>query len=477
MSSLSPVPVSPSTSRLARGWATLRAAVTGSSDEDFTRGPIGRAVFLLSVPMVLEMAMESVFAVVDIFFVSRLGADAVAVVGITESILTLVYAVALGLSMATTAMVSRRIGEKRPEEAAVVAVQTIVLGLLVSAAIGIPGFLFADDLLRAMGVAPAVAQMGASYPAIMLGGSATVLLLFLINAVFRGAGDAAVAMRALWLGNAINIVLDPCLIFGLGPFPELGLTGAAIGSVIGRGTGVLYQLWMLTRGGGRVQVARRHLELAPAVILRLARLSLGGIFQYLVATGSWLALMRIVALFGSTAVAGYTIAIRIIVFSILPAWGMSNAAATLMGQNLGAGQPDRAAASVWRTGLYNMLFLLGVSAVFLTLPETLVGFFTSEPAVLRYGADCLRIMSYGYGFYAWGMVMVQAFNGAGDTATPTAINLFSYWIVQIPLAWALSRALGFGVEGAFWAIPIAESVLTVSGILAFRRGTWRTRVV
>lgn len=477
MSSLTPQPLSPASSRLARGWATLRTAVAGSSDEDFTRGPIGRAVFLLSVPMVLEMAMESVFAIVDVFFVSRLGADAVAVIGINESILTLVYAVALGLSMATTAMVSRRIGEKKPEEAAVVAVQTVVLGLVVAAMIGIPGALYGDDLLRLMGISEDTVRLGSRFQAIMLGGSGTVLLLFLINAVFRGAGDAAVAMRALWIGNAVNIVLDPCLIFGLGPFPELGLTGAAVATTTGRGIGVCYQLWMLTRGRGRIRVARRHLRIESRVILRLAKLSVGGMFQYLVATGSWLALMRIVSLFGSTAVAGYTIAIRIIVFSILPAWGMSNAAATLMGQNLGAGQPDRAAASVWRTGLYNMAFLVGVAVVFLALPETLVGLFTSDPAVLHYGATCLRIVSYGYAFYAWGMVMVQAFNGAGDTATPTAINLFSYWIVQIPLAWALSRGLGFGVEGAFWAIPIAESILTVTGILAFRRGTWRTRTV
>ncbi len=427
--------------------------------------------------MVLEMAMESVFAIVDVFFVSRLGAEAVSVVGITESILTLVYAVALGLAMATTAMVSRRIGEKDPEAAAVAAVQTLVLGLLVSAAIGLSGALLADDLLRLMGMSEAVAALGGGYTAVMLGGSGTVLLLFLLNAVFRGAGDAAVAMRVLWVANAINIVLDPCLIFGLGPFPELGLTGAAVATTIGRGVGVALQLWVLLSGRGRVAIRRRHLVVVPTILLRLVRLSLGGTFQYLVATGSWLALVRIVSLFGSAAVAGYTIAIRIIIFSILPSWGMSNAAATLVGQNLGAGKPERAAASVWHTGFYNMVFLLAVSVIFLLMPQVLVGWFTTDPEVLAFGATTLRILCCGYGFYAWGMVMVQAFNGAGDTRTPTIINLVAYWLLQIPLAWVLARHTSLGVAGVLWAVPIAECLLSAAAIVAFRRGSWRNRVV
>lgn len=457
-------------------WGTLRRALAGS-DEDYTQGPIGRAVFLLSIPMVLEMVMESVFAVVDVFFVSRLGAEAVAVVGITESILTLVYAVALGLAMATTATVARRIGEKKTDEAAVAAVQAIVLGLLVAITLGVPAALFADDLLRLMGVAEPVVAQGIGYAAVMLGGSGTVLLLFLINAVFRGAGDAATAMRVLWLANAVNLVLDPCLIFGLGPFPELGLTGAAVATTIGRGLGVVFQLVVLWRGRSRIALTRRHLVVVPEILFRLLRLSVGGMFQYLIATGSWLALVRLVSLFGSAAVAGYTIAIRIIIFSILPSWGMSNAAATLVGQNLGARQPDRAAAAVWHTGRYNMAFLLGVSVLFLVFPRALVGWFTSDPEVLRFGVSTLRILCSGYGFYAWGMVMVQAFNGAGDTRTPTLINLGAYWVLQIPLAWLLARHTTMGVHGVLWAVPIAECVLSVTGILAFRRGRWRERTV
>lgn len=457
-------------------WRLLRDALAGV-EEDFTQGPIGRAVVLLAIPMVLEMVMESVFAICDVFFVAQLGAPAVATVGITEAILTLIYAVALGMSMATTAMVARRIGEKRPREAAATAVQTILAGLAVAALVAAVGIAFSGDLLRLMGASDEVVAVGRRYPAVMLGGSATVLLLFLINAVFRGAGDAAIAMRALWLANAVNLVLDPCLIFGLGPFPALGVTGAAVATTIGRGTGVAYQLYRLARGDGRITIRREDLAIVPATLLRLMRLSVGGTMQFLVATGSWLALMRLVARFGSAAVAGYTIAIRIIVFSILPSWGMSNAAATLVGQNLGAGQPDRAAASAWRAGLYNMVFLLAVAVLFFAFAPQLVGLFTGDAAVLAHGVACLRILSCGYAFYGWGMVVVQAFNGAGDTATPTLINLACYWVLQLPLAWALSQWTALGLEGVFWAVPIAESVLSVAGILAFRRGSWRLRRV
>jgi putative MATE family efflux protein len=460
-----------------RSWlADLREAVAGSQ-QDFTQGSLGRAITLLAIPMVLEMGMESVFGLVDVFFVSSLGPDAVAAVGVTEALLTIVFGIALGISMATTAMVARRIGEKDGEGAASAAVQAIALGLLVSLVTGVPGALAARRLLVLMGAPASVADTGWGYTAWMLGGNVTIVMLFLVNAIFRGAGDAAGAMRALWLANLVNIVLDPCLIFGLGPFPEWGVTGDAVATNIGRATGVVYQLWRLGAGGGRLVVARRHLRLDPAVMLRLLRLSLGGIGQFLVATASWLGLVRILTPFGSEALAGYTIALRIIVVAILPSWGLGNAAATLVGQNLGAGRPDRAERSVWLTGLCNMAFLAGVALVFVAFAEPLIRLFTEDPEVVAVGAGCLRLISYGYVFYAWGMVVVQALNGAGDTATPTYINLCCYWLFQIPLAWGLARTAGLGPRGVFLAITIAESLIALVGVLYFRRGRWKTRVV
>lgn len=454
----------------------LRQAVQGT-EQDYTQGPLGRAVFLLAVPMVLEMAMESVFGIVDVFFVGRLGADAVAAVGLTESFLTVVYSIALGLSMATTALVARRIGEKDPEEAARAAAQAIVIGIAVSVPFAVAGVLYARELLVLMGAPSSVVEAGWSYVAWMLGGNASILLLFLINAIFRGAGDASIAMRSLWLANGINIVLDPCLIFGLGPFPEMGVAGAGLATTIGRSVGVAYQLRALCRPGGHLRLARRHLAFDGRVALRLLRLSVGGTGQFLIGTASWLGLVRILTPFGAAALAGYTIALRIIVVALLPAWGLSNAVATLVGQNLGAGKPDRAERSVWIAGLYNMAFLLGVMVLFLWGAEPLVGLFTSDPEVLRWGALCLRVVSYGYAFYAWGMVMVQAFNGAGDTTTPTWINLACYWLFQIPVAWALARSLALGPLGVFLAITLAESAIAVVGLLAFRRGAWKRRVV
>ena len=454
----------------------VRDAIAGNQ-QDYTQGSLERAILLLAVPMVLEMGMESVFGAVDVYFVSSLGPDAVAAVGVTESLLTILFAIAMGLSMSTTAMVSRRIGEKNPDAAATAAVQAIALGLLVSLLTGGIGVLLAPRLLSWMGAPAGVIEIGWGYTAWMLGGNVTILLLFLINGIFRGAGDAAIAMRALWFANLVNIVLDPCLIFGLGPFPELGVTGAAIATNLGRGAGVLYQLYRLSQPGGRFSVSRRHLRLAPEVMLRLLRLSLGGIGQFLIATASWLGLVRILTPFGSAALAGYTIALRIVVVAILPSWGMSNAAATLVGQSLGARLPERAERAVWRTGFYNMVFLALVAVTFILLAEPLIGFFTQDPQVVAIGAECLRLISYGYVFYAWGMVMVQAFNGAGDTATPTYINLCCYWLFQIPLAWALSRSLGLGPRGVFLAITISESLIAVVGMLAFRRGSWKTRSV
>ncbi|HEX5759064.1 MAG TPA: MATE family efflux transporter [Thermoanaerobaculia bacterium] len=457
-------------------WREVRAALRGE-ERDYTAGPVGRAVVLLAIPMMLEMVMESIFAVSDVFFVARLGPDAVATVGLTESILTLVFALCMGLSAATTAMVARRIGEKDPAGAAVAAVQAIWLGIALSIPVGAAGVLLAPRLLRWMGGSPALAAQGWGYTAWVLGGSVTVLLLFLVNAVFRGAGDPAIALRALWLANLVNIGLDPCLIFGLGPFPEMGLTGDGLATTIGRGIGVAYQLNALFRGRGRIDLAGVSLRLDPGVMWKLIRVSVPGMFQYLIATASWLGLVRILALFGSAALAGYTIALRVIIFVILPSWGMSNAAATLVGQNLGAGRPERAERSVWLTGLYNMVFLGSVGLGFIFFAEPVVGLFTADPAVLRQGTACLRIVSYGYCFYAYGMVMVQAFNGAGDTVTPTTINFFCYWLLQIPLAWLLARRTGLGPDGVYWAIAVAESTLAVVGILAFRRGKWKAKTI
>ncbi len=457
-------------------WASVWEALRGSQ-RDFTTGSIPRAVLLLAVPMVLELAGESVFAVVDAFFVSRLGADALAAVGLTESLLALVYSIAIGLSMATTALVARRYGEKQYGRAARAAAQAIVAGIVISAVLGIVGALAAPSLLRLMGASAGVVETGTGYTRIMLGGMVTIMLLFLINAAFRGAGDASIAMRSLWLANAVNLVLDPCLIFGLGPFPELGLTGAAVATNIGRGSGVVFQLWTLTRGRGRLAAGAADFRPDPDVIRSLLRVSWGGIGQYLVATASWIGLIRILAVFGSTILAGYVIAIRVIVFAILPAWGLSNAAATLVGQNLGARQPDRAERSVWITGWYNMAFLGAIAVVFLTLARQIVALFTDDPAIAGNAVNCFRIISYGYVFYAWEMVMMQAFNGAGDTWTPTRLNLFCFWLFQIPVAYLLARILGVGPNGVYWAIALSYSLSAVVAIVLFRRGRWKGREV
>jgi putative MATE family efflux protein len=463
-------------SSLKRGLAFLREAIAGST-QDFTEGSIGRAIFLLATPMVLEMMMESLFGIINVFWVAHLGAEATATVGITESLLTLVFAVALGLSTATTATVARRIGEKDNVGASVAAFQSIILGVFASIPVAIIAITFAPQIFHLMDASPAVTQLGSGYAKIILGGNFVIMELFLINAVFRGAGDASIAMRVLWIANVINIVLDPCLIFGLGPFPKLGVTGSAIATTIGRGTGVLFQLWFLFSGKGRVKIDWRQARINIEVMLKMIRISLGGMFQYLVATASWVGLMRMVAMFGDAALAGYTVALRIIVFALLPSWGMSNAAATLVGQNLGARKPDRAERSVWVTGFANMCFLGLVAVTFIIFAERLIGIFTTDPAVVPYGVSALRFISYGYIFYAYGMVMVQSFNGAGDTNTPTVINLCCYWLFQIPLAYSLAVHLGFGANGVFVAITIAESVLAVVSILVFRRGKWKTREV
>lgn len=462
--------------RVRAGFAMLREAVS-NAEHDYTSGSIGRALFLLAIPMVLEMGMESVFVLVDIFFVSRLGAEAVAAVGLTEALLTLLYAIAIGLSLGATALIARRIGEGDRDGARATAAQVIWVGIGFSVVIGIGGVLFADDLLVLMGAEEAVVAIGPGYTATMLGGSVTILLIFLLNAVFRGAGNAVIAMRALWLANGINIALDPCLIFGLGPFPELGVTGAAIATNIGRGVGVGYQLYCLTGAHSVIRLGLADLRPKFDLLLRLLRVSLPGAGQLIIAMSSYVLLMRIVADYGSTAVAGLTIGIRIFAFTFLPAWGLGNAAATLVGQNLGAGQPERAEKSVWMAARWNTAVLVGVALLFIAIPEILARPFTSDPAVVAHVVDCLRIVALGYGFFAFGMVVTQALNGAGDTDTPTRVNFFCLWLFQLPLAWWLSRTLGLGPQGVFASIAIADSLLAVVAVIVFRRGRWKTRVV
>ncbi len=451
----------------------LKQALKGE-EENFTSGSIDRAIFLLSIPMILEMLMESLFAIVDAFYVSRLGVDALATVSLTESVLTLVYSLAIGLSMGATAMVARRVGEQNIDEAAKAGVQAIYLAVSISVVISAVGLFFAADILSLMGASESVIVTGSGYTRWMLGGNITIMLIFLINAIFRGAGDASLAMRVLILSNGLNIILDPIFIFGFGPIPALGVEGAAIATTIGRGVGVVYQLSHLLFGKGLIKIHRQNLPVDWGVIAKLIKVSAGGTGQFIIASASWIFLVRIVSYFGSAALAGYTIAIRVIVFAILPAWGMANAAATLVGQNLGAGQPNRAEQSVWRTGFFNMIFLAVITVLFFTLARPIVHLFTNEPAVTTSAIQCLQIVSLGYIFYAYGMVVAQSFNGAGDTRTPTVLNFFAFWLFQIPLAYVLAIVLNYGPKGTYLAIVIAESLLAVVSILIFRRGKWKT---
>jgi MATE family, multidrug efflux pump len=457
-------------------WATLREAVRGSPI-DYTTAPVGRAVVMLAVPMVMEMAMESIFAVVDVFWVAHLGADAVATVGLTESMLTMIYTAAMGLSIGATALVARRMGEQDHKGAARAAGQSIVLGVIVAAVIALLAAPRASQLLAMMGASDAVIHTGSGFTYVMLGGNATIVLLFLLNAVFRGSGDAAIAMRVLWLGNFLNIVLGPCFIFGLGPFPQLGVMGAAVATNIGRGTAVAYQLVTLARGRGRVRVTRDDLRVDLSVMRSVLRLSGTGTIQILIGTASYVGLVRILSLFGSSALAGYTIGIRIIIFALLPAFGISNAAATMVGQNLGAGRPDRAERAVWTAAVYNMVLLGSVGILFLLGAGPITGLFTNDPLVQPFAIGCLRIVSLGFVFYAAGMVLTQSFNGAGDTWTPTVINLFVFWLWEIPLAWWLSVRAGLGPRGVFIALTVAYSTLAVVSAVLFRRGRWKEKKV
>jgi putative MATE family efflux protein len=454
----------------------LIEAVSGT-EQDFTEGSLRRAIILLSIPAVLEMVMESVFVIADIYFVSKLGAEAVATVGLTESMMTIIYAISFGLATATTSLVSRRIGQKEPEAASRVAVQAIITGSVVALLIGLPGAIFSDNLLSLMGASGTIVNDMSGYTRIMLAGNIVIMLLFIINAVFRSAGDAAVAMRVLWLGNIINLILDPCLIFGLGPFPKMGVTGAAVATTTGRGVAVLYQFYLLFLGKNRIRLSADSFGVDFKVIGKLLKISLGSIGQNLIVTSSWIFLVRIISVFGSVVVAGYTIAIRIISFTLLPSWGISNAASTLVGQNLGAEKPDRAEKSVLLTGWVNMILLGVIGAILVIYPATFIGIFIHDPLVLKSGVECLRIVSLGFIAYGFGMVLVNSFNGAGDTSTPLKINLLAYWIIEIPLAWLLAIKSGMKEEGVFISIVISESIMTLIAWLVFRKGKWKLKKV
>ena len=457
-------------------WSILREAVRGSA-RDFTSEPIGRSLFLLAVPMILEMIMESTFAVVDIFFVAKLGAEAVAVVGLTESMMALVYAVAFGLAIGATATVARRIGEKDTEGAAKTATHVIYLGVIVSLIMSVIGVVMAPYIFQLLGAEPHVTEMGLTFMRIMLGGNAVVVFLFLLNAIFRGAGDAAIAMRVLWLANGLNMILSPCFIFGVWFFPRLGVTGAAVGTTIGRGCGVLFAFWYLFRGEKRFEIHRDHWRIDPSMLWKLTKLSWTAVLQFLIGTASWSALVRVVAGFGSEAIAGYVISLRVVVFALLPALGLSNAAATMVGQNLGAKKPERSEASVWKAAFFNAGFYFFVGVVLYVFSHVIVAFFTTEPTVLAYGSDSLTIVALGFTFYGFGMVMETAFNGAGDTWTPTWINLFIFWIFEIPLAYLLAYYFDMGPRGVFWAITIAFSLLAVVSGLLFKLGYWKRKMV
>jgi putative MATE family efflux protein len=463
-------------SRFASFISSISEAVSGT-EQDFTEGSLSRAILLLSIPAVLEMVMESVFVIADIYFVSRLGADAVSTVGITEAMVTIIYAIAIGLGTATTSVVSRRIGEKNHDAASEAAFQAILTGIVISVLIGIPGALLSGRLLNLMGASRQIVESMSGYTSIMLGGNMVIMMLFIINAIFRSAGDAAVAMKVLWIGNIINIILDPCLIFGLGPFPHLGVTGAAVATTIGRGTAVLVQFYLLFYGKKRIRLSAKHFVVNVNLMIRLVKLSFGSIGQNLISTSSWIALVRIISIFGSEVVAGYTIAIRIIGFTLMPSWGISNAASTLVGQNLGARKPERAEKAVWVTGLVNMI-LLSIIGIFLVIfPDTLIRIFISDENVIKSGILGLRIISLGFISYGLGMVLVNSFNGAGDTSTPLKINVFAFWCIEIPLAWFLAIKTGLQEEGVFIAIVISESIMTLIAWIVFRKGKWKLKEV
>jgi putative MATE family efflux protein len=457
-------------------WQEIKGAVKGT-DADYTKISLKKAIFLLAIPMVLELVMESTFAIVDIYFVGKLGASAVAAVGLTETYLYLLYSIAMGLSIAVTAIVARRIGGKKTDSASITAAQSLLLAFFISVPFAIAGIFYSKELLMLMGGDTWVIEEGYRYTQWMLGGNAVIVFLFVINAIFRGAGDAAIAMRILWIANGINIALDPILIFGWGAIPAMEIEGAAIATNIGRGVGVIVQLWLLFKGGKHIKVLFSHLRWNAQVMAKIIKTSIGGIGQMIVSMVSWIFLVRILSNLDSEAVAGATITIRIMMFTAMPAWGMSNAAATLVGQNLGAGSPERAEASVWKIGLFNMIYLLGVSFVFFFYNQALVSIFSDDPRVIAIGAEWLRILSYSFFVYGWWMVAVQAFNGAGDTRTPTFINLVFFWLIQIPLSWFLAIQLGWEHSGVFWGVFISETSVGLFTLWLFKRGGWKKMVV
>ncbi len=457
---------------IKRFFQYLKIAITGK-EQDFTTGSIRRAIFMLSIPMILEMLMESTFALVDMIFVSRVSTNAIATVVLTESVITLIYAVAIGLSMAATAVVARRTGEKDMDGASKTAVQTIILGSAVAAIIGSLGIIFPKEILGLMGGEPDLIAEGYGYTRVLMGGSITVVLLFLINAIFRGAGDASIAMWMLVISNGLNIILDPMFIFGFGPIPAYGVEGAAIATTIGRGTAVIGQLLVLFYGWSRIKVGFKDIVLRLDIMWNLIKVSLGGIGQFLIATSSWVFLTRIMSEFGSAVLAGYGISIRVMMFTLMPSWGMSNAAATLVGQNLGAEQPERAEKSVWKTGKYNATFMVAVSLIYLFFAKTIVGLFKDQPDVIDAGALSLQVIAAGYVFYAYGMVLIQSFNGAGDTKTPTVINFFCFWLFQLPLAYLLAIQMDWGPLGVYLAITVAETLIAVVSMHWFKKGKWK----
>lgn len=457
-------------------WFDIKESVRGT-EQDFTEGNLYRAIILLSIPMVLEMVGESIFAIVDIIFISKISSEAVATVGLTETMMTIVYAIGFGLAVTATTVVSRRIGEKKPKEAANAATQVIIISVFVSLIIGIIGILFSKDLLRLMGGSTEIIENGYIYTSIILGTNIVIILLFVINGILRSSGDAAVSMKVLWLANIINIILDPCLIFGIGPIPALGLKGAAIATSIGRGVAVLFQIYILLKGNGRIKIVFSQIKIDFKVIKKILILSRGSVGQFLISTTSWIGLVRIIAVFGSEVIAGYTIAIRIIIFTILPSWGLSNAAATLVGQNLGANKIERAERSVWLTGFVNMAFLSCVGILFIFQPDFFMSLLTSDPVIIGYGATCLQIVGFGFVPYSLAMVLTQAFNGAGDTSTPLKINFFCFWMFEVPVAWLMAIEFGIGVKGAYIAIVLADTLMVIIGIILFRKGKWKTKVV
>ena len=456
--------------------ATFREALNGE-EKEYTSGSIRRAIFLLSIPMILEMVMESLFAVVDAYFVGKISVAAVATVGFTESVVMLVYSVAIGLSTAATAVVARRSGAQEQHKANEAAVQALLIGVSMAVVLGLLGAYFAADILRLMDAGPEVIATGVGYTRIIFGTNIVIILLFLLNGIFRGAGDANMAMRSLWLANGLNIILDPLLIFGWCPIPSLGLEGAAIATSIGRGAGVLNQLYNLQRGLGVLRLGRRDLRPVGKLLRTLVRIAAGGAGQYLIASASWIFLVRIIAPFGSEVVAGYTFGLRLLIFSVLPSWGMANAAATLVGQNLGAQKPERAEQSVWQTSFYNALFLLFISIIYFIWAEYFLSFFSQNEVVIEAGALCMRIICVAYVFFSYGMIIAQAFNGAGDTRTPTWVNFICFWLIEIPLAYLLALQLEWGPAGVYWAITISESLLGIILIFIFRRGRWKTVTV